>query len=343
MAGISGPRIGSALLIAVLALSAFGPGAAALSAASHSREGVPSFGHVFLIIGENTDYSHLNPTNAPYLFGTIEPSSAWFTNYFAATHWSEANYVALVSGQYNACEQADGSPASCHQNVDNLFHQLDGAGLTWRTWLDGGNAACPLSYTTTEQSSSYFTTGNPPTIFDDIEGPNGVWSATAPSQECLTNDIPAGPAVPPFEINATGMATFNADLATGAVGNFNFIVPNGCNSADSNCAPIHDRYTQFDNFLAREVPLIEASPAYAKDGVIIVVFDEAMRQGGMAQVGFGQGGHTVCALISPLAVPGDYSNTTYAYSVLRTLQDGFGLPNYLGSAVDVVPLPLVWK
>ncbi len=42
----------------------------------------------------------------------------------------------------------------------------------------------------------------------------------------------------------------------------------------------------------------------------------------MGQVGFGQGGHTVCALISPMAVPGDYDNTTYGYSVLRTLEDG---------------------
>src|SRR4051812_12723437 len=63
-------------------------------------EGVPRLGNVFLIIGENTTYSHLDTTNAPYLMGTVRPHSAWLTSYYAATHWSQANYVALVSGQF---------------------------------------------------------------------------------------------------------------------------------------------------------------------------------------------------------------------------------------------------
>src|SRR5262249_13673418 len=84
------------------------------------QEGVPRFGHVFLIIGENTTYEHLNSTNAPYLMGNIKPNAAWLTQYYAATHWSQANYVALVSGQFTECEQKDGG-APCHQNVDNLF------------------------------------------------------------------------------------------------------------------------------------------------------------------------------------------------------------------------------
>ena len=46
------------------------------------------------------------------------------------------DYVALVSGQYTDCEQEDGGIA-CHQNVDNLFHQLDRVGLTWNVWLEG--------------------------------------------------------------------------------------------------------------------------------------------------------------------------------------------------------------
>ena len=48
------------------------------------QEGVPRFGHVFLIIGENTTYEHLNSTNAPYLMDTIRPNAAWLTQYYAA-------------------------------------------------------------------------------------------------------------------------------------------------------------------------------------------------------------------------------------------------------------------
>jgi hypothetical protein len=66
--------------------------------------------------------------------GTIRPRAAWLTQYYAATHWSQANYVALVSGQFTKCEQQDFA-ARCHQNVENLFHQPDLAHLTWKTWL----------------------------------------------------------------------------------------------------------------------------------------------------------------------------------------------------------------
>jgi hypothetical protein len=106
-----------------------------------TQEGVPRFGHVFLIIGKNTTYDHLNSTNAPYLMGTIRPKATWLTQYYAATHWSQANYVALVSGQFTSCEQKDYG-ALCHQNVENLFHQLDLAHLRWMTWLEGGSAKC---------------------------------------------------------------------------------------------------------------------------------------------------------------------------------------------------------
>src|SRR5215475_4847680 len=76
--------------------------------AAARTEGVPAFGHVFLIIGENTTYSHLTASNAPYLLGTIRPHAAWLSNYYAATHWSQANYVALVTGQFTRCQQQDG-------------------------------------------------------------------------------------------------------------------------------------------------------------------------------------------------------------------------------------------
>jgi Phosphoesterase family len=321
-----------ARLLVIATLAAVGVAALAQpSAAGGGAEGVPRFGHVFVIIGENTDYQHLTTTNAPYLMTTIRPSSAWFVNYYAATHWSQANYVALMSGQFTPCEQADRGYA-CRDDVDNLFHQLDGAGMSWKVWLESGAAKCDTGSGGTCSSNDpcplagFYTTGNPPIDFTDIS-----------YDECLANDIPAG-------TPDDGMVTFNSDLAKGAVGDFNFVIPNGCDDGEANCKPVNNRYTQFDDFLAREVPLIETSPAFGKDGVIIVLYDEDQRMGGLASKnGLGSGGHIVCALISPLVQPGDYAPTTYSYSVLRTIQDGFGLGPYLGSAAQVGPLPVAWK
>jgi hypothetical protein len=312
------------------------------AAAASQAEGVPAFGHVFLIIGENTTYSHLTATNAPYLMGTIRPHSAWLTSYYAATHWSEANYVALVTGQFTACEQKDGG-AACHQNIDSLFHQLDLAGLTWKVWLQAGTAKCDggsggsCTSNTPCPLAGFYTTGNPPILFDDIEGPGGVWSPTTPSAECVANDIPAGTAT-------DGMSTFNAGLATGQVADFNMVIPNGCSDGEATCKPVNNRYTQFDDFLATEVPKIEASPAFGSNGVIFVVYDEDERAGGIApKNGLGSGGHVVCAIISPLAIAGSYGQTYYHYSLLRTIEDGFNLGQYLGNANAVTPVTSIWR
>jgi hypothetical protein len=306
-------------------------GLAQASAAGGSAEGVPRFGHVFVIIGENTDYQHVTPTNAPYLMTTLRPSSAWFENYYAATHWSQANYVALTSGQFTKCEQADFGYA-CRDDVDNLFHQLDGAGMSWKTWLEAGAARCDTGSGSSCASNDpcpltgFYTTGNPPIDFTDI-----------PYSECLANDVPAG-------TPEDGMATFNSDLASGDVADFNFVIPNGCDDGERTCKPVNNRYTQFDNFLTREVPLIESSRAFGDDGVIVVTYDEDQRMGGIAaKNGLGSGGHIPSLLISPLVQPGDYPQTTYSYSVLRTIQDGFRLGPYLGAAAQVGPLPVVWK
>jgi hypothetical protein len=122
------------------------------------------------------------------------------------------------------------------------------------------------------------------------------------------------------------------------------VIPTGCEDGESNCKPVNNRYTQFDDFLAREVPKIEASPAFRSDGVIIVVYDEDERAGGLAaKNGFGSGGHVVCAILSPLAVPGSYGQKYYHYSLLRTLEDGFGLRQHLGNADAVTPITGIWR
>jgi hypothetical protein len=319
----------------LLAAAAVAVGLAAIAQVSAAGGGaderVPRFGHVFVIIGENTDYQHLTATNAPYLMTTIRPSAAWFTNHYAATHWSQANYVALTSGQFTPCEQQDRGYA-CRDDVDNVFHQLDGAGLSWKVWLEAGTAKCDTgsggSCTSNDPCplTGFYTTGNPPIDYTDIS-----------YAECLANDVPAGTA-------EDGMATFNSDLKSGSVGDFNLVIPNGCEDGEANCKPLNSRYTQFDRFLAREVPLIEASPAFGNDGVIVVTYDEDQRMGGLAAKNeLGSGGHIATALISPLVQPGDYSDKTYSYSVLRTIQDGLELGPYLGHAAEVGPLPVVWK
>ncbi len=342
--GATTRRIGrlAAVFVTLLLLGVtIQPAGASVASAGRAslREGVPRFGNVFLIIGENTTYSHLKMSNAPYLLGTVKPASAWLTEYRGATHWSQANYVALTSGQFTKCEQQDYG-VSCHQNVDNLFHQIDVAGGTWKTWLEGGTARCDTgSGSLCEPQgrcplTGFYTTGNPAILYDNVEGAHGVWSWKHRSRECLRNVIYAG----------TPMDKFNRALAEGTVPDFNLVLPNGCEDGEANCAPIHNRYRQFDRFLQREIPKIEASPAFGSDGVIIITYDEDERAGGMAaKWGFGQGGHVVCAILSPLVAPGRYAGSFNHYSLLRTMEDGFAVSGYVGYANDVRPINTIWS
>ena len=128
-----------AAIVALLAMTGAAP-----AAATGGAEGVPALSHVFVIIGENTQLSQLNTGNAPYLLGTLKPQSAWLTNYWATTHYSESNYVALTSGQFTECQQKDGTTASCHQNVDNLFQQMAHARTSFTTWSESMPSPCYL-------------------------------------------------------------------------------------------------------------------------------------------------------------------------------------------------------
>ena len=53
--------------------------ACATQARAAGVDGVPGFGHVFLIVGENTSFRQVSPRNAPYLTGTVIPHGAWLS------------------------------------------------------------------------------------------------------------------------------------------------------------------------------------------------------------------------------------------------------------------------
>jgi hypothetical protein len=306
-----------------------------------NTDGVPQFGNVFVIIGENTDYSQVTMNNSPYLIGTLKPQSAWLTNYWATTHYSESNYVAMTSGQFTACEQADGSIASCHQDVPNLFNQLDvgyGSGA-WTSWMESMPSPCYLdSFGGDSTQNKYRAKHNPALIYDDVAG---SWSAgvLTPSNECLTQDIPAGTTGP------NNMDSFNTALATGTVSRFNYIVPNECEDAHDNCKPVGNPQLQFDAFLAREVPQIMSSAAFGTNSVLIITYDEADTKSPNHADKFGQGGNVAFAVISPLVNTGIYGNMWDHYSLLRTLQDGLGTSSqgYLGAAASASSINTIWK
>ncbi len=69
-------------------------------AAAPGLESIPAFGHVFVLIGENTSYVEVTPQRAPYLTQTFKPQAAWLTQYSALHSGSLSDYIGMTSGQY---------------------------------------------------------------------------------------------------------------------------------------------------------------------------------------------------------------------------------------------------
>ncbi len=329
-------------IVALLAMTGAAP-----AAATGGAEGVPALSHVFVIIGENTQLSQLNTGNAPYLLGTLKPQSAWLTNYWATTHYSESNYVALTSGQFTECQQKDGTTASCHQNVDNLFQQMAHARTSFTTWSESMPSPCYLFNTGGDSTLNHYAAKhNPQLFFDNVEGDSlgGTWlnNNNQGGTFCQGTNIATGGTGP------NDMSVFNNALTgtSGAppISDFNLVVPNECEDAHSNCSPAGNPILQFDDFLNNEVPLIQ-SYINAHGGLLIVTFDEGVTSSPKRAVKFGNGGNVAWLAWGPQIHPATYTDGPHThYSFLRTLQDGYGLTNsYLGAAADVTPIASIWR
>ena len=297
--------------------------------AAASASGVPdlrSTPHVYLIIGENTEIGQVNKTDAPFLTGTLKPAGAWLTNYFALTHFSEANYVGMMAGQFNRCQQFDGSAASCHVPWDNLFSQLDNAGVSWQSWMESMPSACALSSSGAPKTLDHYgAKHNPAIFFDNVEGTGGLWSST-PGAECMANDLSAGATNP---VKPNDMSVFNTAVQHGTTAQFNLVVPNECEDGHDNCQPQKNSVKQFDDFLRREVPLIQTADPNA---LILITYDEGTSNKGPADSKqFTGGGNVVFLALGPQVHPAVYDSPSNHYGLLKTLEDGYGLSELAGA------------
>src|SRR5205823_8877752 len=159
--------------------------------------------------------------------------------------------------------------------VDNLFAQLDHAGVSWQSWMESMPSPCYLTSTGSAKDQNHYGAKHNPAILDDcIESSTGGWTSDPNliSSEGLANDIPAGSTGP------NDMSAFNSALQSGSTARFNFVVPNECEDGHDNCKPQGNGVSQFDSFLSREVPLIQANDPQA---LIIVTFDEGTSNRGL--------------------------------------------------------------
>ena len=290
-------------------------GALVLSGPRPTIAGGPPLGHLFVIVLENTAYSSVTPASMPYLT-SVAAGGVSLDQMYGVDHASLSDYIAMTSGNAStATTRADCFLYNCvyePPNDVNIADQLEGAGLTWKGYMESMPMACAHG---TEGNLDpyivgYATRHNPFMYYRDIVGNPG---------RCSAHDVPY-----------TDLA---ADIAANQVPNFSFIVPNTCNDAHdggANCG-----LDDADLWLQNNLPAILNSSAFADRGAVIVTFDESIFSDTTGCCGNSQGGHIATFVLGPLvSTPGGHSSTPYNhYSLLRTVEDGFGLP-CLGHACD---------
>lgn len=278
--------------VAALALL-LGNSAPAHSAAAAAAAAPPEIRHVFLVLLENQGYHvTFGPKSPARYLKSLRAKGAALPNYYGTSHFSLGNYLTLISGQApnpatnEDCErfeefvstgttadgQAIGRGCVYPANVLTLANQLEAANLSWKGYMeDMGNNP--------QRESA--TCGHP-----EIGTPDRTQAAEVGDQYATRHNpfvyfhaIIDTPSCAQRVVNLNALA---ADLkSVDTTPNYVFITPNLCNDGHDGGNRGHcvdgepGGLVSADRFLRKLVPQILASPAYQRDGLLIISFDEA--------------------------------------------------------------------
>ena len=191
---------------------------------------------------------------------------------------------------------------SCVVVSRSLADTVEGAGRSWKTYAEG----LPQPGFTGPFAGRYAKKHNPFVYFRNI------LSAAAR----LSRIVP--------------FSAFRRDLAAGTLPDYSLVVPNLCNDMHDCSVATGDRW--LGRFLA---PLLRSKQL--RGGAVFVVFDES------DDSSVGGGGIVPAFVVGPLVRAGARSAIALDhYSLLRTIEDGWGLP-YLGASAAARPITGIWK
>ena len=318
------------------------------AAAAGSLEGIPRFSHIVLLVLENESFATTwgSGSAATYLNG-LRAQGVLADHYYATSHHSLGNYVALVSGQpvrpATASDCAALNLYDCVQGQTamaggrNLADQIEDAGLGWKGYMDAmpgpcfhgdyGAAAPPpdpyQGHSTTPPAFDYADRHNPFLYFADVIGDDS---------RCQAHVVP--------------YADLAADLAGDTLPAFSFITPDTCNDGHDNpCADgSPGGLARADLWLSRNVPALLAY-LRSHDGLLLITFDEASAADtsgcctGGPGGGPGAGGRVGLLALSAAVRPDRVVSTPYDHaSLLRTIEDSLGIAEHLNNAAAAAPM-----
>jgi hypothetical protein len=270
----------------------------------------PTYDHVVWVVLENHSYEDLvgppgspQDDTSPYL-NRLARTCGLATDFWAVTHPSLPNYLAMVSGRTGGVRTSC-VPAACPQRRQTVLGQLRSGGRSWRVYLESMPSACRRT-----DAYPYVVRHNPPPYFPGLTG-------------CRRHDLPMGDP-------RTGRLA--RVLADGRLPALTIVVPNQCHNTHDCPVGTGDRW------LSRVVPRILAGPDYrAGRTALFVTWDEGAggNAGQSCRRDRDRSCHIATVVVSPTTRPGTRSATRFDhYALLETTQRMLGTGPLLGHAAD---------
>jgi hypothetical protein len=264
---------------------------------------------------ENQNWNDIlsNP-NASYIHSLLLHAS-FASNYrnISHLHPSEPNYIWLEAGTNRFPDvtfKTDDDPGTLNTtgSQEHLVTKLIQKGIAWKAYVeDSKENTCP------RKSSGYYAVKHNPFMFFKDVTENNVYcvSHIRPLRELFT------------------------DLKEEKTPQYAFIVPNLCNDMHNTCSPFVNNVKQGDFFLSQTVPAILASKTFQENGFLFITWDES--ENGDYPIGL--------ITLSPFAKGGGYTNTLFYThsSLLRTIEDIFGITTFLGESKNAQNLQDLFK
>lgn len=291
---------------------------------------VPPLEHVFVVVLENQNYDTVMAPGSPATYiKQLAADNALLSQYYGVGHVSLTNYIGMTDGELpDADTKTDCIVKYCVRDQRNIADQLEQhtPPLSWMAYMGSMVVPCqhpPVVGAPDPNQSPYATRHNPFVYYKNIVDDQA---------RCEAHDVPY------VQTSFEQMLVDDVDVP-----NFALVVPDNCdNSHDPVCfeppgLPESGGLKKADFWVASHLPAIINYVNSHAGSVLIVTFDEATTADSSDCNTCGRsgsaGGHIVTIAIGQDVRDQHVDSTGYNhYSLLRTLEDGFGLDGYLGQA-----------
>jgi phosphatidylinositol-3-phosphatase len=258
----------------------------------------PNFTYIVYIVFENKEFTDIMGSMYMPVFNRLANTYTLLTAFYAETHPSMPNYLAMVGGstfdRTTNCED-------CFVNSPSLADQIEASGRTWKDYQEDMPNPCFIG-----SRDPYAQKHNPFIYFDPIR---------LDTPRCKEHIVP--------------LTQLDRDIANGALPNFIFVTPNLCNDAHDCFVNVADAW--LNTFLQKLTPVLDTT---RQPYLIILTWDEGATKEGCCGLPSNAGGRIATVLISPQVKLGFKDDTPFThYSLLKTIETFWGLP-LLGHAAD---------